>query len=227
MNLIQAMVAAGKQDINKALGPGAEAKILDDTKPRSASATLTQTAGAAANVNFFGLMIFALLVVGVYADPLLFRRNFAGRDLLGLDRGQAGRVGHRGLVDHHHVARRHGVVPDHLVGSAGAVQHEVGLVGAEHLRLASEEPRQALHDEAFEVAGFKNAIIARDPPSKAEDPDFDPALRAFYYVRVIEIPTPLWTAYDAKYFGIKMPAEVRMTTTERAYTSPIWYTPGT
>jgi hypothetical protein len=44
-------------------------------------------------------------------------------------------------------------------------------------------------------------------------------------VRVIEIPTPRWTAYDAKYFGIKMPPEIRMTTTERAYTSPIWYTP--
>ncbi len=59
-----------------------------------------------------------------------------------------------------------------------------------------------------------------------KDPDFDPALRAFYYARVIEIPTPRWTAYDAKYFGIKMPKEVPMTTTERAYTSPIWYTPG-
>jgi hypothetical protein len=44
-------------------------------------------------------------------------------------------------------------------------------------------------------------------------------------VRVIEIPTPRWTAYDAKYFGVKMPAEAMMTTTERAYTSPIWYTP--
>jgi len=50
-------------------------------------------------------------------------------------------------------------------------------------------------------------------------------LRAFYYVRVIEIPTPRWTAYDAKYFGVKMPSEATMTTTERAYTSPIWYTP--
>jgi len=57
------------------------------------------------------------------------------------------------------------------------------------------------------------------------DPDFDPAQRAFYYGRVIEIPTPRWTAYDAKKFNVKMPKEVPMTTTERAYTSPIWYTP--
>jgi hypothetical protein len=57
------------------------------------------------------------------------------------------------------------------------------------------------------------------------DPDFDPALRAFYYVRVIEIPTPRWTAYDVKYYGIEMSPEVPMTTTERAYSSPIWYTP--
>jgi hypothetical protein len=59
-----------------------------------------------------------------------------------------------------------------------------------------------------------------------EDPDFDPTLRAFYYARVIEIPTPRWTAYDVKYFGTEMPSKVPMTNTERAYTSPIWYTPG-
>jgi hypothetical protein len=58
-----------------------------------------------------------------------------------------------------------------------------------------------------------------------KDPDFDAKQRAFYYVRVIEIPTPRWTAYDAKRFGIKMPEEVRMTVQDRAYTSPIWYTP--
>ncbi len=58
-----------------------------------------------------------------------------------------------------------------------------------------------------------------------KDPDFNPSLKAFYYARVIEIPTPRWTAYDAKVFGVKMAKEVPMTTQERAYTSPIWYTP--
>jgi len=58
------------------------------------------------------------------------------------------------------------------------------------------------------------------------DPDFDPNQRVFYYARVIEIPTPRWTAYDAKRFEVKMLDEAPMFTTERAYTSPIWYTPG-
>ena len=52
-----------------------------------------------------------------------------------------------------------------------------------------------------------------------------PAQRAFYYVRVIQIPSPRWTAYDQKRYGIKMPDNVPMTVTDRAYTSPIWYTP--
>ena len=55
--------------------------------------------------------------------------------------------------------------------------------------------------------------------------DFDPDQRAFYYVRVIEIPKPRWTAYDANFFGIDMPDDVAMTVQDRAYTSPIWYTP--
>ena len=57
------------------------------------------------------------------------------------------------------------------------------------------------------------------------DPDFDSDQRAFYYARVFEIPTPRWTAYEAKRFGVKMPKEAEMITQERAYTSPIWYTP--
>jgi hypothetical protein len=57
------------------------------------------------------------------------------------------------------------------------------------------------------------------------DPDFDPTGRAFYYARVIEIPTPRWTAYDQLRFGIKMSPEVPMVQQERAWSSPIWYTP--
>ena len=57
------------------------------------------------------------------------------------------------------------------------------------------------------------------------DPDFDPEQRAFYYARVIEIPKPRWTAYDARYFGLTPGPEVPMTVQDRAYTSPIWYTP--
>jgi hypothetical protein len=57
------------------------------------------------------------------------------------------------------------------------------------------------------------------------DPDFEPSQHAFYYVRVIEIPTPRWTAFDAKVFGIDMADDVPMKLQERAYTSPIWYTP--
>jgi hypothetical protein len=58
-----------------------------------------------------------------------------------------------------------------------------------------------------------------------KDPDFDPALSTFYYVRVLEIPTPRWTAYDAKRFGVQPLPGTRMSLQERAYTSPIWYTP--
>ncbi len=74
-------------------------------------------------------------------------------------------------------------------------------------------------------ATYTNSIGASELITVWKDPDFDASQRAFYYGRVIEIPTPRWTAYDAKFFGITLPKEVPMTTTERAYTSPIWYTP--
>jgi hypothetical protein len=74
-------------------------------------------------------------------------------------------------------------------------------------------------------ATWTNTIGAGELITVWKDPDFDPSQRAFYYARVIEIPTPRWTAYDAKRFAIKMDKAVPMTTQERAYTSPIWYTP--
>jgi hypothetical protein len=76
-------------------------------------------------------------------------------------------------------------------------------------------------------ATWKNTIGAPELSAVWSDPAFDASQPAFYYARVIEIPTPRWTAYEALRFGIKMPPEVPMTTQERAYTSPIWYTPGT
>jgi hypothetical protein len=77
-------------------------------------------------------------------------------------------------------------------------------------------------DEAF----WTNTIGDPELTVVWKDPDFDATRRAFYYARVIEIPTPRWTAYDAKRFGVKMSPAVPMTIQERAYTSPIWYTPG-
>ena len=57
------------------------------------------------------------------------------------------------------------------------------------------------------------------------DPEFDPKQHAFYYVRVLEIPTPTWLAFDVKYFGVDLPDDAVYESQERAYTSPIWYTP--
>jgi hypothetical protein len=74
-------------------------------------------------------------------------------------------------------------------------------------------------------ATWTNTIGAPELVTTWEDPDFDPKEKAFYYARVIEIPTPRWTAYEAKRYGVEMPENVPMITNERAYTSPIWYNP--
>lgn len=74
------------------------------------------------------------------------------------------------------------------------------------------------------VPTWTNTIGASELGGIWTDPDFDPNLRAFYYARVIEIPTPRWTAYDAVKFGIEMPKDTTLKAQERAYTSPIWYT---
>jgi len=75
-------------------------------------------------------------------------------------------------------------------------------------------------------AGYTNTIGDAMLGAFWEDPDFDPAERAFYYVRVLEIPTPTWIAYDEAFFGKRdAPDEALRESQERAYTSPIWYTP--
>jgi len=75
------------------------------------------------------------------------------------------------------------------------------------------------------TATWSNSIGSPELISVWTDPDFDAVERAFYYVRVIEIPTPRWTAYEALRFGVEMSKDVPMVTQERAYTSAIWYMP--
>ena len=75
------------------------------------------------------------------------------------------------------------------------------------------------------AANWTNTIGAAELGTVWKDPDFDPAQAAFYYARVIEIPTPRWVVYDAFRFGIALPDDAVTTAQERAYTSPIWYSP--
>ena len=74
-------------------------------------------------------------------------------------------------------------------------------------------------------ASWSNTIGAPELIAAWTDPDFDPDQSAFYYARVIEIPTPRWTFYDKINYGAELSADIPLTTTERAYSSPIWYTP--
>jgi len=111
---------------------------------------------------------------------------------------------------------------------------------------ASGEPREKVYDVAWSgerkpgangrlpavgdtvdlsIPSWTNTIGAAELGAVWTDPDFDPDLRAFYYARVIEIPTPRWTAYDRVKFKLDLPADVPLKTQERAYTSPIWYNP--
>ena len=77
----------------------------------------------------------------------------------------------------------------------------------------------------IEAANWTNTIGASELAAVWTDPDFDPKAKAFYYARVIEIPTPRWILYDKVRLGAELPANAKLTHQERAYTSPIWYTP--
>jgi hypothetical protein len=77
----------------------------------------------------------------------------------------------------------------------------------------------------LEAAAWYNTIGSSELMAIWSDPDFDPEEKAFYYARVIEIPTPRWVVYDKVRLGAEIPEGTELTTQERAYTSPIWYTP--
>jgi Protein of unknown function (DUF3604) len=111
--------------------------------------------------------------------------------------------------------------------AAGELHEQVHDVVWSGERVAGADGKLPPVGDTIDVANatWTNTIGATELIKVWQDPDFDPAERAFYYARVIEIPTPRWTAYDAAYYRVDLPPEVPMTTQERAYTSPIWYTP--
>jgi hypothetical protein len=77
----------------------------------------------------------------------------------------------------------------------------------------------------LEAANWTNTIGASELAAAWTDPDFDPKDNAFYYARVLEIPTPRWVLYDKVRLGAKVPESAELFGQERAYTSPIWYAP--
>jgi hypothetical protein len=77
----------------------------------------------------------------------------------------------------------------------------------------------------LEAANWLNTIGASELATVWTDPDFDPKQKAFYYTRILEIPTPRWVLYDKVRLGAKIPKEAKLIHQERAYSSPIWYTP--
>ena len=77
----------------------------------------------------------------------------------------------------------------------------------------------------LETATYSNSIGTVQLSAMWRDPNFDSTEKAFYYVRVLEIPTPRWTVFDEVRLGIRMDEEVTRILQERAYSSPIWYTP--
>ena len=94
-------------------------------------------------------------------------------------------------------------------------------------RKISDEGKVPAVGNTVDIASATWTNTIGDPELIAvwKDPEFDAGQSAFYYARIIEIPTPRWTAYDAKKFGVKPKPGTRMTVAERAFTSPIWYTP--
>ncbi len=103
--------------------------------------------------------------------------------------------------------------------------YDVALSGERRIGRNGRAKKSVGSTVDVERATYDNTIGAATLQALWLDPDFDPDEPAFYYARVIEIPKPRWTAYDARFFDVEMSSDVPMTTQDRAYTSPIWYTP--
>ena len=109
----------------------------------------------------------------------------------------------------------------------GDTQEKVYNVAVSDGRRISRRGQVKAVGNTVDVASASYTNDIGDPELRTvwTDPDFDAEQRAFYYARVLEIPTPSWQAHDAKAFGDTFPDSVKMSIQDRAYTSPIWYTP--
>lgn len=110
-------------------------------------------------------------------------------------------------------------------GSTHEKVYDVALSDARDISSGSGEVTSVGSTVDVKSATYTNAIGDAQLTTVWQDPDFDASRPAFYYARVLEIPTPRWTTYDAARFGAHLPPEQPPEIQERAYTSPIWYTP--
>ena len=113
------------------------------------------------------------------------------------------------------------------LGKDGKAQERVyDIAWSDNRKLGTDGKLLPVGDTVdLSVPSWTNTIGAAELGAVWTDPDFDPKLKAFYYARVIEIPTPRWTAYDRVKFKLELPKEIPLKTQERAYSSPIWYSP--
>ncbi len=113
------------------------------------------------------------------------------------------------------------------VDKAGQTNEKIFNVTWSDLRTIDDEGKLARVGNSVDLtnATYTNDIGAVSLQTLWTDPEFDAEFPAFYYLRVLEIPTPRWTTYDAVALGVDLPSEVAPTIQERAWSSPIWYTP--
>jgi hypothetical protein len=110
-------------------------------------------------------------------------------------------------------------------GASHEKVYDIAVSGLRHIDSNGRAKTPVGNTVNGDEATFDNSIGEAILDAHWVDPDFDASQRAFYYVRVLEIPTPRWTTFDAKYFNVERPKDVPVSIQERAYTSPIWYTP--
>ncbi|WP_083098370.1 DUF3604 domain-containing protein [Pseudophaeobacter leonis] len=150
-----------------------------------------------------------------------------GGDLSAAPEGEAPRLIIRALRDPDNANLDRVQVVKGWLDADGSLEERIYDVACSDQRAIAERRCATEVGSTVDVAEASYSNSIGDPLLTGfwQDPDFDASQRAFYYVRVIEIPKPRWTAYDAKFFGTEMPEETPMVVQDRAYTSPIWYAP--